>query len=223
MCSKPGLQTRSDTGATAPPVATSNTEYGSKMMPTSSTTLQRPSLIRSATTTAAYRTSTTVAEAVPILARPVTSRAASLANNASALEGVGKNITNATTKPSLFRRATDALDLDPAKSYTIRHAPPLPTYWTDHAHEKRLLATWDVVRAEAAAARLSVSGQLLHVERAMRLDCAELAEGSRPLSREWIEYVLGVNLRPPFCSWPGMGRFELLAASGGARANWGPW
>lgn len=52
---------------------------------------------------------------------------------------------------------------------------------------------------------------------------SELDEGERPLTREWIEYVLGVALRQPFCAGEKMGRWERLSDSAGARANWGPW
>ena len=56
----------------------------------------------------------------------------------------------------------------------------------------------------------------------MLQEYAELGEGEVPLSKEWVEYVLGVCLRHPFCTAEKMGRFEVLSASGGARGNWGP-
>lgn len=57
----------------------------------------------------------------------------------------------------------------------------------------------------------------------MLVEYGELAEGATPLDREWVEFVLGVCMRPPFCTAARMGRFEILATSAGGRANWGPW
>lgn len=128
-------------------------------------------------------------------------------------------------RPSLLRRATDILDLNPKTSYTHRNAPQSPSHWTDHAHRKPLLGIWDAVHAAASVSRYpkSITAQVVSTEKEMLQQFAELREGSEPLTREWIEYVLGVCLRHPFCTAENMGRFEVLAASGGARANWGPW
>jgi len=58
------------------------------------------------------------------------------------------------------------------------------------------------------------------------LQFPELGEGEVTLSRDWMEYVLGLGLRHPFCSeGKAMGRWEILSGVGkvgGARA-WGPW
>lgn len=53
----------------------------------------------------------------------------------------------------------------------------------------------------------------------------ELKEGEVALSWAWMEYVLGVALRHPFCAEGGMGRWEVLAGParvGGGR-GWGHW
>jgi hypothetical protein len=67
---------------------------------------------------------------------------------------------------------------------------------------------------------------LVAVEKSLLLQFPELGEGEVTLTRDWMEYVLGMGLRHPFCS-PGkaMGRWEILSGVGkvgGARA-WGPW
>lgn len=63
-------------------------------------------------------------------------------------------------------------------------------------------------------------------EKSLILQFQELGEGEIPLGREWMEYVLGVSLRHPFCAeGRSMGRWEILSGVGrvgGARA-WGPW
>jgi len=64
-----------------------------------------------------------------------------------------------------------------------------------------------------------ITAQVVSTEKRMLLEYSELAEGTVTLSREWIEYVLGVSLQHPFCTTERMGRFEVLSVSGGARAN----
>jgi hypothetical protein len=71
----------------------------------------------------------------------------------------------------------------------------------------------------------SVAGQLEATEKSLLLQFPELAEGEVVLGREWMEYVLGVSLRQPFCSEGNMGKWEVLSGAakvGGLRA-WGPW
>ncbi|KAK4544839.1 hypothetical protein LTR36_003743 [Oleoguttula mirabilis] len=133
------------------------------------------------------------------------------------------------TRPSFLRRATDivssTLDLDPASSYTHRNAPPTPSHWTDHAHRKALVRIWDTVHAEVATSKYqkSTTAQLVSTEKQMLQEYAELEQGAVPVSRAWMEYVLGVCLRHPFCTAESMGRYEVLSASSGTRGNWGPW
>ncbi|RMY39022.1 hypothetical protein D0866_02198 [Hortaea werneckii] len=128
-------------------------------------------------------------------------------------------------KPSLFRRATDLLDLCSTTSYTARNAPTQPSHWTDYAHRNTLINTWDAEHSAAAQSKYSrsITAQLVSTEKIMLVEFPELAEGPVPLSHKWIEYVLGISLRHPFCTAEKMGRYEVLASSGGTRANWGPW
>lgn len=68
-------------------------------------------------------------------------------------------------------------------------------------------------------------GQLVAAEKSVVLQFPELAQGEVVLSRDWMEYVLGVSLRHPFCAEGKMGRWEVLSGAakvGGVRA-WGHW
>ena len=70
-----------------------------------------------------------------------------------------------------------------------------------------------------------MAGQLEATEKSVLLQFPELAEGEVALGREWVEHVLGVSLRQPFCSEGNMGKWEVLSGAakvGGLRA-WGPW
>ena len=70
-----------------------------------------------------------------------------------------------------------------------------------------------------------MAGQLEATEKSVLLQFPELKEGEIILGREWMEYVLGVSLRQPFCSEGNMGKWEVLSGAakvGGLRA-WGPW
>lgn len=70
-----------------------------------------------------------------------------------------------------------------------------------------------------------MAGQSEATEKNLLLQFAELAEGEVVLEREWMEYILGVSLRQPFCSEGNMGKWEVLSGAakvGGLRA-WGPW
>lgn len=132
-------------------------------------------------------------------------------------------------KPSLVRSATDtmlsSLELVSKTSRSNRNAPPAPVHWTDHAHRNALLSIWDATANSAATSKYpnSIISRLVSTEKHMMQEYPELAEGGMPLTREWIEYVLGLNLRHPFCTAAKMGRWEVLSAAGGARGNWGPW
>ncbi|KAF2772718.1 hypothetical protein EJ03DRAFT_257819, partial [Teratosphaeria nubilosa] len=106
--------------------------------------------------------------------------------------------------------------------------PPEPTYWLETPHRQTLVKTWDQVQEEAAASSTklprSITAQVMSMEKRMIMLYPQLVDGGEPLSREWIEYVLGVALRAPFSSSSKMGRWEILASnSAGARLNWGPW
>jgi hypothetical protein len=134
-------------------------------------------------------------------------------------------------RPSLFKRITmqidSALDLSGTAASNI---PPPPSHWTDYAHRAALLQTWDDIHEAAASTKSkyprSITGQLVAVEKSLLLQFPELGEGEVTLTRDWMEYVLGMGLRHPFCSQgKAMGKWEILSGVGkvgGARA-WGPW
>lgn len=143
-----------------------------------------------------------------------------------------KTTRKTETRPSLFKRITMQIDnaLELSGSSTA-NTPPQPFHWTDYAHRAALLQTWDDIHEAAAASTKSkyprsVTGQLMAVEKSLLLQFPELGEGEVTLSRDWMEYVLGVSLRHPFCTeGKSMGRWEILSGVGrvgGARA-WGPW
>lgn len=70
-----------------------------------------------------------------------------------------------------------------------------------------------------------MAGQLEAAEKRVLLQFPELAEGEVVLGREWMEHILGVSLRQPFCAEGNMGKWEVLSGAakvGGLRA-WGPW
>jgi hypothetical protein len=73
-----------------------------------------------------------------------------------------------------------------------------------------LLKTWDSVHEAAVSSQSryprSVIGQLVATEKSVVLQFPELAEGEVVLGREWMEYVLGVSLRQPFCAEGNMGK-----------------
>ncbi|KAI6858746.1 hypothetical protein KC343_g648 [Hortaea werneckii] len=98
------------------------------------------------------------------------------------------------------------LDLRSTTSYTTRHAPTQPSHWTDYAHRSTLIKTWDAEHSAAAHSKYpkTITAQIVSTKKIMLVEFPELVEGPVPLSHEWIEY-------------------EVLASSGGARANWGPW
>jgi hypothetical protein len=134
------------------------------------------------------------------------------------------------SRPSLLSRATNALaqnlEIHDADSYAHRTAPPSPSNWND-THRRYLLRVWDsVAELTASSAKhssKSIPAQLAATQQTVLKTFPELADGKVALTREWIEYVLGIALRHPFCTAEKMGRWELLASSGGARGIWGPW
>ncbi|TKA72691.1 hypothetical protein B0A55_06492 [Friedmanniomyces simplex] len=198
----------------------------------------RPSMVRATTTSAQLST----AKPTPLLSRPLMSRPTTTLKTPTALRPSLSQRTstasNPPTRPSLLRRATDLLELNPSTSYAHRHAPATPSHWTEHAHRESLLRVWDTVHAAATAApspsssssaakdptpSSSLTAQVLETEKQILLEFAELGEGDVVLGTEWVEYKLELCLRRPFCTAERMGRFEVLAASAGGRGNWGPW
>ncbi|KAI6833399.1 hypothetical protein KC340_g6975 [Hortaea werneckii] len=192
-------------------------------------TRTRPTSARSqssrATTSITTPTTSPSYSTTPLLARPLITR------SATTQAALPQQIQYSTfpppqrKKPSLFRRATDLLDLRSTTSYTARNAPTQPSHWTDYAHRNTLIKSWDAEHSAAAQSKYSgsITAQLVSTQKIMLVEFPELAEGPVPLSHKWIEYVLGISLRHPFCTAEKMGRYEVLASSGGARANWGPW
>lgn len=194
----------------------SNTMYGT------TTTSQRPLLPHAQTTTGVEETTT----ATPNLSRPQLTHTATTT-------AVPRTTTHAAARPGLFHRVSseieNALELSTESSYAHRNRPAQSSHWTDHAHREALLNTWDEVHEAAPKEKLkhsrSVAGQLEATEKSVLLQFPELAKGNIVLGREWLEYVLGVSLRQPFCSEGNMGKWEVLSGAakvGGLRA-WGPW
>lgn len=107
-----------------------------------------------------------------------------------------------------------------------RSSPPKPTLWHESIHRDQLVRVWDTVcdvTARNPNYPKCTTSQVGSTLNAMVKRCPELGQGKVPLTRDWIEYVLGKALRPPFCTAAMMGRWEILASSGGARSMWGPW
>lgn len=183
---------------------------------------QRPHLPHAQTTTRLQTTATGNSDP----SRPLLERAATTDN-------ITRPTSQRATRPSLLNRISShidaALELSTEASYTHRHRPAQPSHWTDHAHRGALLQTWDSIREAAAMPKSklprSVVGQVVATEKSVVLQFPELAEGEVVLEKEWVEYVLGVSLRHPFCAEGKMGRWEVLSGAakvGGVRA-WGPW
>jgi hypothetical protein len=168
---------------------------------------------------------TTSAKAGPLLTNP-TQTSTSLPTLESA------TTAKPATRPSLFKRITTQIDsaLDLSGSAAADNIPPSPSHWTDFAHRAALLQTWDDIHEAAASSKSkyprSITGQLVAVEKSLLLQFPELGEGAVTLRRDWMEYVLGLGMRHPFCSeGKAMGRWEILSSAGrlgGSRA-WGPW
>ncbi|KAI6792550.1 hypothetical protein KC361_g6684 [Hortaea werneckii] len=204
--------------AETPETSTAETFPQTRPFSTRSQFSQATASITEPTTSASYSTT-------PLLARPLVTR------SATTQAALPQQLQYSTfpppqrKRPSLFRRATDMLDLRSTTSYTTRHAPTQPSHWTNYAHRNTLTTTWDAEHYAAAQSKYSrsITAQLVSTEKIMLVEFPELAEGPVPLNHKWIEYVLGISLRHPFCTAEKMGRYEVLASSGGARANWGPW
>lgn len=197
------------------------TGYGATNAP------KRPLLRHAETTTGTHDTST----ATPNLSRPLLTRAAT--TNAMPRSTTQHTTRQPAARPSLLKRISSridtALELSTEASYAHRNRPPQPSHWTDHAHREALLKTWDSVHEAAASSKSkypsSVIGKLVATEKSVVLQFPELAEGEIKLGREWMEYVLGVSLRQPFCAEGNMGKWEVLSGAakvGGLRA-WGHW
>jgi hypothetical protein len=191
------------------------------------TTPQRPLLQHAQTTIGTQDTPA----ATPNLSRPLLPRATT---TSAVLRPTAQRTTSQpVTRPGLFRRISShidtALELYTEASYAHRNRPVQPSHWTDHAHREALLKTWDSVHEAAVNSKSkylsSVVGQLVATEKSVMLQFPELAQGEVVLGRQWMEYVLGVSLRHPFCAEGKMGRWEVLSGVGkvgGVRA-WGPW
>lgn len=133
------------------------------------------------------------------------------------------------SRPSLLSRAAQAissqLELGDGTSFAHRHAPAPPSYWNDQAHRRYLIRLWDAVGEQAAKSKytVSITARVVSTEKSMLHHFPELGKGDKVLTRDFVEYVLGVALVHPFCTAENMGRWEILSASGGARGTWGPW
>ena len=132
--------------------------------------------------------------------------------------------------PSLLRRATQGIsqqfELGQSSSAAHRNRPDPPTSWNGNTHRQYLIIVWDKI-VEVAASNSKypkdTTAQLVACQQTMIRKFPELGTGKVSLDRDWMEYVLGVALRHPFCTAERMGRWEVLASSGGSRGTWGPW
>lgn len=191
--------------------------------------LERSSLPRSQTTLSLPSASPTTP--APVFSRPLLPR--SQTTTATPLQTAQHLAVKPAVRPSLLKRISShidtALELSTETSYTHRNRPQTPSHWTNHAHRSALLKTWDVIHEAAASSKSkyprTVLGQLVATEKSLLVQFPELAEGEVPLHREWMEYVLGVGLRHPFCAEGKMGRWEVLsgAAKVGGMRGWGAW
>lgn len=199
--------------------------------------VKRPNLLRAATTKSITTSADQDNHATPLLSKPILNRTNSAA---TVLQEQGTDRRTHSTKPpgqprtSLLRRTTEVLTSALDFPTTITNhlgAPPTPSHWTDHTHRKALLTTWDTVNSStsptsASKYSKSILAQLVTTEKRMLERYPELGEGEVFLGREWIEFVLGVCMRHPFCTeerLPGVGRWQVLSAGGGGRGMWGPF
>ncbi|PIA89359.1 hypothetical protein CB0940_07381 [Cercospora beticola] len=126
-------------------------------------------------------------------------------------------------QPGLVRRATQAVSQHLGQSSSI---PNAPTHWHDAHHRQYLLMVWDkTVELAATSSKYpqSSSSHLHSTYVTLMRRFPDLEQGTVPLTTDWMEYVLGAALRRPFCTAERMGRWEVLASSGGSRGTWGPW
>lgn len=185
----------------------------------------RPALIRSATAKPPTTQTNSRTEATPLLSRPIINRTTSAATVLQNPNQLQHPSTKSTT-PSLLRRAaevvTSTFDLTISND---KNKPATPSHWTDYTHRKPLLQIWDTVNDAAATGKyaMSITRQLVTTEKRLLQRFPELAEGDEPLTREWMEYVLGLCMRHPFCASENMPRWQVLGSGAGARGNWGPF
>ena len=185
---------------------------------------RRPALIRSTTAreTATPKRSNT--EATPLLSRPLVSRTTSAVTILQNPERIQHPKTK-NTRPSLLRRATEVVTSTLDLGINDNDKPRAPSHWTDYTHRKPLLQIWDGVNDAATMSKYatSITAQLFRAEKRMLEKYPELGEGEQLLTKEWMEYVLGVCLRHPFCTASKMSRWQVLGSSAGARGVWGPF
>ncbi|CAK3923293.1 Hypothetical predicted protein [Lecanosticta acicola] len=210
------------------PTSTDPNHNRSLSISTAHASLQRPNIARAATTTAAVSPGTIITRARREPARPELPRAITSTASLIGRPHLSKDTTDRMDHPraSFLSRATQAisnqLELGPNDH---RNAPPAPSNWSDALHRKYLVRLWDMVEEKAAKSKSQVSTttRVVGTEKSMLHNFPELGKGDVVLNRDWVEYVLGVALRHPFCTTERMGRWEILASSGGARGTWGPW
>lgn len=206
-----------ESSSSTTPLLRSNASVASYSAISSST---RPTISRALTT---MNIPATTPPATPTFSRPIPTRAAS-ANQAVRQTNDKKA---ATTRPSLLKRISSHFDATLELSRQTTRTPKRPSHWTDHAHRAALVKTWDLFREEAAKSISkdppTVRVQLADVEKAMLLQFPELGTGDLVLGRVWMEYVLGMALRHPFCAEGSMGRWEVLSgpAKMGGMGAWG--
>jgi hypothetical protein len=181
---------------------------------------------RAMSTTDAFKSASTSAssttEATPLLSRPMLNRAITTNDPVVQPQAQRPPTTSKPGRPCFLRRATDYIS---GQTSPQLQPPSSPTHWVDSAHRKPLVKTWDRLREAAAQSKepTSTSSILSRVENTFLHDWPELAYGAIPLSKDWIEYILGTSLRHPFSSSQRMGRFEQPYDSAGSRGVWGPW
>lgn len=193
--------------------------------PSATSNGKRPALIRSATTRAATTMPIDSSdEATPLLSKPLMNQSVSAA---TVLQSANQRPHPSTkpTRPSLLRRATDAVTSTFDLSNNCKDRPPTPSHWSDHTHQKPLLQIWDAVSETSTTAKYgrSITSLIVSTEKRMLERYPELGEGEVGLPRGWIEYVLGLCMRHPFCTSEQMGHWQVLGSSGGARMVWGPF
>ncbi|KAK4494352.1 hypothetical protein PRZ48_014650 [Zasmidium cellare] len=198
-----------------------------------SATLSRPIILRAATTATAKTTEHAADNQTATLSRPSLHKRALTSTLAVAgrPELSPESTMESRPGPSLFSRAktviSNQLELGEGTSYAHKNAPPAPSHWNHQIHSRTLVKLWDMIEERAATSNSkhppNTLNRLNSTEKNMLHNFPELGEGKSPLTREWIEYVLGVSLRHPFCTADKMGRWEILASSSGTRGTWGPW
>lgn len=157
---------------------------------------------------------------IPLTFRPEFRHAATLTNPLEALLEHDHPLLDMMADTSSRHANNRALELGQ------RSSPPKPSTWHESVHRDQLVRVWDTVcdvTSRNPNYPKCITSQLGSTLHAMVKRCPELAQGKVPLTQDWIEYVLGKALRPPFCTAANMSRWEILASSGGTRSMWGPW